>query len=101
MGHGALRRMRYSPGSAGDALAWQEELRARLFGILKMDDLVSRKVPADLRVETVSSEQREKYELRDLEIDSTAGRRMKVSTDIGQHEVREESRTLIGELHTN
>jgi acetyl esterase/lipase len=111
-----------------------------------MDDLVSRKVPADLRVETVSSEQREKYELRDLEIDSTDGRRMKVvvtlptemqalcpamvavaghggtrfscygpggdhgyahilaekgyvtvSTEVGQHEVREESRTLNGE----
>lgn len=78
----SFRSMKYSSRPAEEALAWQKDLRARLFHLLRMDDLVSRGAPADLSAQVLSSEQREKYEFRDMEIDSTSGRRIKVAVTL-------------------
>lgn len=78
---GNARSMKYSSRSPKEALAWQKELRAKLFGILKLDDLVARqknkatRIPFNAKV--LSSKKHEKYTLQEIEINSTPGRRFK------------------------
>ena len=36
-----LRTMKYSPRSISATLVWQEEVRSRLFSLLKLDELLS------------------------------------------------------------
>ena len=50
--------MQYSSRTPEEALAWQKDLRAKLFSILKMDDLVSREAAAAFSIKTVFSEKR-------------------------------------------
>lgn len=143
-----MRTMRYRPGTADEAVEWQNELRARLFELLHMRDLVERgnAIPLDARV--LDSEERDGFRLETLELRATPGRvfqaalavpanavgpmpavvaihghggdRMTpfdpeqaiykvfgsqlaqrgfvvISTSVGQHEVFEEGRTLMGE----
>ena len=144
----ALRTMRYAPGSADEAVAWQGELRARLFDLLHMSDLVETGASLALDARVRATEEREGFRLDTLELRATpervfqamlavpaevsgpmpavvaihghGGNRMTpfnpeeamyqsfgnelarrgfvvISTDIGQHEVYEEGRTLMGE----
>ena len=74
--------MQYSSRTPEEALAWQKDLRAKLFSILKMDDLVSREAAAAFSTETVSSEKRGNYEFRGLAIDSTPGRRIEITVTV-------------------
>jgi len=140
-----LRTMKYTHRSPQEASAWQKELRRRLYGYLKMDDLLGAKIPLDARI--ISSEERPEYAFQEVELDSTRGRRIKavvtlprsgtplypavvcihghggsrhvvydksnvyrgfaaalaesgyvtIATDVGQHEVYETGRTLLGE----
>lgn len=76
------RSMQYSSRTPEEALAWQKDLRAKLFSILKMDDLVSREAAAAFSTETVSSETRGNYALRGLAIDSTPGRRIEITATV-------------------
>ncbi|MBN1345339.1 MAG: acetylxylan esterase [Phycisphaerae bacterium] len=141
----AMRRMRYTSRSRGEALAWQKEVREQLFEALKLDDLLGRKI--DLKAKVLSSKACDGYTEQEVEINSTPGRRIKVvltmpkgeepplaavvcihghggnrhvvydrtsiykgfaaalaargavtiSTDVGQHEVFEKGRLLMGE----
>jgi len=141
------RSMKYTPRSQEEAVAWQKELRAKLFHILKMDDLVALKTPISFDANTLSSEDMGKYTKQEIEINSTAGRRISlivtlpkkadspcpavvcihghggsraivydassiykgfatslaedgfatIATDVGQHEVYEKTRILMGE----
>ena len=77
-----LRSMKYSTRSPEKALAWQRNLRGKLFGLLEIDDLVSRSAPAAFHTKTLSIEQKDGYEFRDLEIDSTPSRRIKIAVTI-------------------
>ncbi len=140
------RAMRYTSRTQEQAVAWQQSLRPKLFRLLKIDDLVSRRAAIPLRPEVLSSEAKEKHTLQELKISSTMGRRfdivvtlptnssgpapavvcihghggnrhlvydttsiykgfatvlaerglVTVSTDVGQHEVREDGRLLMG-----
>lgn len=140
-----LRTMKYSSRSRGEAVAWQKELRGRLFGLLKMNDLLKAKIPLGARL--LASQERPEYVFQEVELNSTPGRRIKaivtiprggtpphpavvsihghggsravvydrsnvykgfaaalaesgyvtIATDVGQHEVYETGRTLMGE----
>jgi len=140
-----LRTMKYTPRSRRAAVAWQKELRSKLFGLLKMNDLLKSKIPFDARL--ITSEERPEYIYQEFEFNSTPGRRIKaivttprtgtppypavvsihghggsryvvydrsnvykgfaaelaetgyvtIAADVGQHEVCESRRTLMGE----
>ncbi|MFH1940500.1 MAG: alpha/beta hydrolase family protein [bacterium] len=139
--------MKYTSRQADKAIAWQKEVRSKLFQTLKMDDLISRKKPIPFDAKVISS-QKKPYLFQEIEINSTPGRLIKIlltmptdrkgllpavvcihghggsrhsvydfesvhyvgfaavlaekgyitiSTDVGQHEVYEEGRLLMGE----
>ena len=73
-----VRSMKYTSRTQQEAITWQKLLRSQLAGLLKMDDQVSRKGPAPLRPKTLSAEKRAKYVFKEMEIDSTPHRRIKV-----------------------
>jgi hypothetical protein len=74
---GQLRRMQYKLGSSGEAaLAWQKEVRAALFGLLKLNDLRTMEIPFQAKV--ISSKENDRYTLQELEIHSTPGRSIAV-----------------------
>ena len=140
-----LRTMKYTSRSRRDAVAWQKDLRRRLCGLLKLDDLLEAKI--DLAPKIISSQERPGYSVQEIEFNSTPGRRIKalmtiprsgtspcpavvcihghggsryvvydksnaykgfaaalaengyvtIAVDVGQHEVSEPGRTLMGE----
>lgn len=69
-----MRSRRYSPRSAKAARAWQADLRADLWRLLRLDDLAAAPPPLDLRVETTES--RAGYRLQQVSLASTPGRRI-------------------------
>jgi len=73
-----LRSMKYTPRAEDQAIAWQKELRSKIFCLLKMNDLVSSKTPIPFAPKTLSSEKRGKYVLHEMEINSTRNRRMRI-----------------------
>ncbi len=150
----AERKMKFSARTREEALSWQEASRAKLFRLLKLDDLVGtdkpdrdgrRGLPLEPKLLSVKEEQ--KYVRHEMEIRSTRTRRIRIvltlphklegkapavvcihghgghrnivydraspyrgfartlaengyitiSTDVGQHEVYEQGRTLMGE----
>lgn len=142
-----LRSMKYTSRSAADAEAWQQDLRARLFRAMKIDDLVAREAEIALDPRVVSKADKGTYTEQEIEIQSTPGRTIRVlvtaptkknppcpavvcihghggnrrvvhenlkiykgfaaelaargyvtiAADVGQHEVYEQGRTLMGE----
>ena len=141
------RSMKYTSRSKEQAIAWQNELHVKLFHILKLDDLISRKNSIPFHPNIISSEEKENYILQEVEINTTPGRRIKIvltlpnklddhspavvcihghggnrtsvhdstliykgfaaslakmgyvtiATDVGQHQVYEDNRILMGE----
>jgi hypothetical protein len=61
-------------------VGWQKGLRAKLAGILKIDDLLSPNVKAKnpLNPKTISSQDKGKYVFHEMEINSTPTRRIKI-----------------------
>ncbi len=140
-----LRTMKYTPRPRREAIAWQKDLRGRLFSLLKMNDLLKTKIPLDVRL--LASKEHPAYMFHEIEFNSTPGRRIKaivttprtgtlpfpavvsihghggtrcvvydrstvykgfaaelaetgyttIAVDVGQHEVYEPGRTLMGE----
>lgn len=72
----AERKLQYSTSSADEARAWQKRVRAELFDILKLSDLLDQKIP--LKAEAIQSKDCGKYTLREIELSSTPTRRFKV-----------------------
>ncbi len=72
----AMRQKGYTHRSREEALAWQKGVRSDLFRLLKMDDLVGRGPSFDEK--TLRSEARDGYTLREVEINATSGRRIRV-----------------------
>ena len=73
-----LRSMQYTSRPQADAAAWQQEVRARLWPLLKLDDLVAKGAAIALHPALLSSERKNGYELQEIEINSTPTRRIKV-----------------------
>jgi len=141
------RRLKYSSRLAAEAKIWQKDLRAQLFRLLKLDDLVTAQAKIPLEANIISSHRRDNYIRQDIEINSTFNRRISlvvslpqtaeklipavicihghggdrntvydekliyknfatvlaekgyvtIATDVGQHEIFEKNRTLMGE----
>ncbi len=142
-----IRTMKYSSRSPEEASRWQKEVRSDLFGLLKMDDLISWQTPIPFDRTILSEEDKGKYLFQELEFHSTKDRMIPViitipqkrtvrcaavvcihghggsrysvydrsspykgfatalaesgsvtiAVDVGQHEVYEQGRTLMGE----
>ncbi|HSA97124.1 MAG TPA: hypothetical protein VLJ16_13805, partial [Acidobacteriota bacterium] len=70
-----LRTMKYSPRPKAAAVRWQNDVRAKLARLLRIDDLERAKVPLETKV--LSTSERPGYVLQEVEISSTRGRRIK------------------------
>lgn len=139
------RQCQYTQRPQDQAVVWQGQVREKLSKLLQLDDLLHANIPFDAQV--LSTKKLAGHELKELQIHSTAARRIRVvlgipkaevgpfpavvcihghggsryspyepktiykafgtaladrgfvtiSTDVGQHEVYEENRTLMGE----
>ena len=72
------RSMKYSTRSAKKAEAWQSELRPKLAALMKVDDLIGKGNTIPLDQKEIRTENRGDYLLKEIEINSTPGRRMRV-----------------------
>ncbi len=73
-----LRSMKYTSRPQADAAAWQQAVRARLWPLLRLDDLVAKGAAMALDPVQISSEKKDCYNLQEIEINSTPTRRIKV-----------------------
>jgi hypothetical protein len=80
-----LRTMKYSSRVESAAIKWQNEVRSRLLGLLKLDDLVSLHTNNTLNPKELSSVDKGDYTLREVEINSTPGRRIRVVITFPKH----------------
>lgn len=72
------RSMKYSSRSAKKAEIWQKEVRAKLSGLLNIDDLLATGKSIPLNPNEISSENKGDYLLKEIEINSTPARRIRV-----------------------
>jgi hypothetical protein len=72
------RTMRYTSRSAEDARIWQRSVRAKLSALLRIDDLLRDKDAIPLASKRLSSSNKEGYTVKEVEIGSTAGRRIRI-----------------------
>ena len=76
------RLAKYTPRSSGAATSWQDNVRAKLFDLLKMDDLVQAKSDIPFNAKELSSADKETYRVREMEINSTPNRRIRIIVTI-------------------
>lgn len=74
----AQRSMKYTSRTTHNASAWQKDVRARLFQLLKMDDLIARKGIVAFKPKELSSADRGIYRVKEIEINSTPNRRIRI-----------------------
>lgn len=72
----AMRTMRYASMPKKEAVLWQQEVRAKLFDLLKMSDLVADDTDIPLELEMHASRDEDGYAFHEMEMNSTPGRRM-------------------------
>lgn len=72
------RAMKYASGTASEAKTWQRNVRAKLSQLLKIDDLISMKGSISFCPEELSCQDKETYNVRELEINSTLHRRIRI-----------------------
>ena len=72
------RTMRFKPGTPEQVVAWQNDLRTKLFKLLKLDDLVPKltKIPFDAK--EVKTWDMPGFTVKEMTIQSTPGRRMEI-----------------------
>ncbi|MFC1633872.1 alpha/beta hydrolase family protein [Planctomycetota bacterium] len=72
------RSAQYTPGSRNAAVAWQKDVRAKLFELLKLNDLVQTKSSIPFNAKELSSSDRKTCRVREMEINSTPNRRIRI-----------------------
>ncbi len=72
------RSMGYTSRSTDDARAWQVDVRARLFQLLKMDDLIPKRSSIPFSPKELLRSDKETYHVKEVEISSTSSRRIRV-----------------------
>ena len=73
-----LRTMKYTSRSKKNAVKWQNNLRSELFNILNMDDILANRQKIAFNPQELLTEDKGKYLLNEIEINSTNTRRIKV-----------------------
>jgi hypothetical protein len=73
-----LRTMKYTSRSKKNAVKWQNNLRSELFNILNMDDILANREKIAFNPKELLTEDKGKYLLNEIEINSTNTRRIKV-----------------------
>ena len=74
----AQRSMKYTSRTAHSASTWQKDVRARLFQLLKMDDLIAKKGTVAFKPKELSAADRGIYHVKEIEINSTPNRRIRI-----------------------
>jgi esterase/lipase len=72
------RMMRCNATTEPNVVAWQNDLRAKLFKLLKMDDLVPKVNIVPLDAKEIKSSSTEDYTVNEMTIQSTPGRRIEI-----------------------
>jgi hypothetical protein len=72
------RSAKYAPASADNAVEWQKGVRAKLFDLLKLNDLVQVKSSIAFNAKELSSADKQSYRIREMEINSTPHRRIRI-----------------------
>jgi dienelactone hydrolase len=70
--------MRYTSRHVAEAVAWQEDVRGKLLRLLKIADLVTAKKSISFDPNEISSEKQGKYTVKEVEIRTTPGRRIRI-----------------------
>jgi hypothetical protein len=73
-----LRTMKYTHRSESEAGKWQKNLRTDFSRLLKINDLIASKEKISLNPEVILTENKGSYTLKEIEINSTPMRRIKV-----------------------
>ncbi|HWS01345.1 MAG TPA: alpha/beta hydrolase family protein, partial [Prolixibacteraceae bacterium] len=73
-----LRTFKYTQRSYNEAIIWQNEIRSNLFQHLKLNDLLSEKKNIQFNPVEVLSEDKGKFILKEIEINTTPERRIKI-----------------------
>jgi len=73
-----MRTMKYASQSKKNAVKWQNKLRSELFNILKMDDILSNREKITFNPQEILIEDKGKYLQKEIEINSTKTRKIKV-----------------------
>jgi dienelactone hydrolase len=76
------RTMKYTSRAASEAKTWQKNVRARLSRLLKIDDLILMKGSIAFCPEELSFEDKGTYSVRELEINSTLHRRIRIVVSV-------------------
>ena len=77
-----LRINQYTQRSYNEAVIWQNETRSKLFQLLKLDDLLSERENIHFNPVEVLSVEKGKFTLKEIEINSTPERRIKIVVTI-------------------
>jgi hypothetical protein len=77
--------MKYTSHTAKDAVEWQNQLRLQLSGILKINDMMPGRKNIPFDAEEIQVERKDKYLLREVEINSTKDRRIRIILTIPQN----------------
>lgn len=76
---GEFRTMKYAARNSSEAATWQRQVRSKLAGLLKMDDLLPKRGSFALDAkELLPREAQSSFISREIEINSTPTRRMKI-----------------------
>ncbi|MCF6284410.1 MAG: prolyl oligopeptidase family serine peptidase [Candidatus Hydrogenedentes bacterium] len=78
----ATRALRYVSGTPEAAEAWQEELRTKLFDLLRLTDLVRSRDAIAFEATVVDEKEFDSYRLQTIEIQSTPARRIRAALTI-------------------
>ena len=70
--------MRYSSRSADDAGAWQANVRARLFQLLELDQLFSKRSSIPFHPKELLRTDQDTYHVKEMEISATSTRRIRI-----------------------
>ncbi len=73
-----MRTMRYQVGTAEQTVAWQNELRGKLFKLLKMDDLVPEVSKLAFDAKVIRRWEMPGFTVKEMSIRSTPGRMMEI-----------------------
>ena len=84
-GNDTLRTMQYSSRPEEAAIKWQDDVRAKLTGLLKVTDLIQERGTVAFNPVKITSEDKGSYVMQEIEINSTRNRRMRIVITMPHH----------------